>query len=219
VSPLIAFKEGWAEFIGRVVFAPTRGCARPSYDKNGPTATCDPLRKQVADLEQKVADQQQLVANLPGAGHDAAQGVLDDLEAQLATRRIALAKCQDNTTTDLPGSLGEGAWWRDNVTKALCDWYDAAPDDDERMAGAGDRFADDNIQAMWLNLERMKLDASKYGGQVTNPGLWFCDYVSYYLDVRMSEAAVGTRAHAGFEDAIRDLIFNNNIACSMTPPS
>ena len=60
--------------------------------------------------------------------------------------------------------------------------------------------------------------ASRYGGKFTNPGLWFCDYVGYYLDVRKSVAEVGAASHAEYEDKIRDLIYNNNMACSMAAP-
>ena len=114
--------------------------------------------------------------------------------------------------------MGEGASWRDNVAKALCDWYDSTVDNDPDAAGPGDHFAAEDIHSMWSNLRNMYLDADKYGGQYKNPGLWFCDYVSYYLDVRKSAAAVGATEHANYENSIRDLIYNNNIACSMPSP-
>jgi hypothetical protein len=48
--------------------------------------------------------------------------------------------------------------------------------------------------------------------------LWFCDYVAYYLDVRKSVAAVGAASHAEYDGKLRDLIYNNNIGCSMPAP-
>ena len=218
-SQQIAFKEAWAEFIPRVVFPLTRGCERPSYDFNGATANCSVINQAIAQLEQQIAGQKKLLEHLQGAGLVAATTQLRNLEAQLAAKQAELAKCQATfTTTDLPGALGEGDWWRDNVTKALCDWYDHTPDDDARMAGAGDHFASDDIYSMWFNLRGMRDDAALYGGKVSNPGLWFCDYVNYYLNVRKSAAAVGAGVHADYENSIRDLIYNNNIGCSMVAP-
>lgn len=46
------------------------------------------------------------------------------------------------------------------------------------------------------------------------PGLWFCDYVDYYLNVRKSAAEVGAES----DGKVRDLIYNNNIACSLPTP-
>lgn len=160
-SVQIAFKEAWAEFIARVVFAPTRGCDRPDFDAND------------------------------GKAEDA----------------------------NLEGPLGQGAQWRDNIVKALCDWYDSTADDDRKLAGPGDRFAAEDIHSMWSNLRSMYTAAEQYGGEYKNPGLWFCDYVRYYLDVRKSVAAVGTAEHANYESKIRDLIYNNNIGCSMQAPN
>ena len=71
---------------------------------------------------------------------------------------------------------------------------------------------------MWSNLRQMYVDADRYGGQYEKPGLWFCDYVRYYLDVRKSASAVGASVHADYEASIRDLIYNNNIGCSMGTP-
>jgi hypothetical protein len=159
-SVQIAFKEAWAEFIARVVFAPTRGCERPSFDAN----------------DGKAAD------------------------------------------ANLEGPLGEGAQWRDNVVKALCDWYDETVDDDPKLAGPGDRFAAEDIHSMWSNLRGMYTKADRYGGEFKKPGLWFCDYVRYYLEVRKSAAAVGASEHASLEKAVRDLLYNNNIACNMPAP-
>lgn len=156
-SQQIAFKEGWAEFIARVVFQPTRGCDRPGFD--------------------------------------------------------------DNANTQLNGPLGEGAQWRGNIIKALCDWYDNRDDDDPNPDGPGDHFTAEDIYSMWYNLRRMYVDADKYGGEFKNPGLWFCDYVRYYLEVRKSASAVGQSSHANYESKIRDLIYNNNIGCFMPAPS
>ena len=219
-SQQIAFKEAWAEFIPRVVFPLTRGCERPSYDINGATANCSVINQAIAQLEQQIKEQLDLITKLQGRpGEEFATGQLRNLEAQLAAKQAELAKCQATfTTTDLPGGLGEGTWWRDNITKALCDWYDHTPDDDARMAGAGDHFNSEDIYSMWSNLNRMRLDAAQYGGKVSNPGLWFCDYVNYYLNVRKSVSAVGAGVHADYENSIRDLIFNNNIGCSMATP-
>ena len=156
VSRQIAFKEAWAEYIMRVVFQPTRGCDRSSFD--------------------------------------------------------------DNTRVPLNGPLGEGAQWRGNIIKALCDWYDMRDDDDASLAGFGDYFAASDVYSMWYNLRRMYIDRNDYGGDFTDPGLWFCDYVDYYLTVRKSSAEVGAASHASYEGTIRDLIYNNNIACFLPSP-
>ena len=71
---------------------------------------------------------------------------------------------------------------------------------------------------MWANLRNMYVEADKYGGEFKKPGLWFCDYIRYYLDVRKSVAEVGAESHANYEKSIRDLIYNNNIGCSMSSP-
>jgi len=43
--------------------------------------------------------------------------------------------------------------------------------------------------------------------------------VRYYLDVRKSVAAVGATEHTDYENTVRDLIYNNNIGCSMPAPN
>ena len=219
-SRQIAFKEGWAEFVPRAVFALTRGCQLSGYDDNGAPAACSAITQAIARLEQQRLQQLDIIKYLQGAGLLAAQEQLGRIEAQIAEQEGKLDECQtSNTMTNLPGALGEGATWRDNVTKALCDWYDDRDDDDPRLAGVGDHFASEDIYSMWFNLRRMHVDAARYGGNFTNPGLWFCDYVDYYLNVRKSAAEVGAASHASYESKLRDLIYNNNIACSMTAPS
>jgi hypothetical protein len=240
-SEQMAFKEAWAEFIARVVFQPTRGCSGKGYDANGQiTIDCSAISRRVAELSSAREQQLEVVQGLEGhagAGYEAAKAQLAKLETQLATEEKNLAACRaDNTQVDyrnsttysddseedtdqnLKGPLGEGAQWRDNITKALCDWYDKTDDDDDNLAGSGDHFNAEDIYSMWYNLRNMYVDADKYGAQVKSPGLWFCDYVSYYLDVRKSPSAVGQSAHASYESSIRDLIYNNNIGCNMGAP-
>jgi len=156
VSRQIAFKEAWAEFIAKAVFAATNGCALESFDDNDRTAPAGPL--------------------------------------------------------------GEGAQWRLNIKKALCDWYDTRVDDDPALAGAGDHFAAENLYSMWFNLRNMYLHADDYGGDYSGEGLWFCDWVDYYLDVRKSSAAVGAASHADYVEEITNVIYNNNIACYLPAP-
>jgi hypothetical protein len=115
------------------------------------------------------------------------------------------------------GSLGTGTWWRLNVTKALCDWSDTTPDDDLALAGSGDTFTAD-LYSMWFNLRRMFLDVNLYGGDYSGVGLYFCDYVNYYLDVRKSTAAVGSVEHNAKVSSISNVIYNNNIACFLPAP-
>jgi hypothetical protein len=115
------------------------------------------------------------------------------------------------------GALGFGTWWRLNVTKALCDWSDTTPDDDLALAGTGDTFTAD-LYSMWFNLRRMFLDVSLYGGDYSGVGLYFCDYVSYYLNVRKSTAAVGSVEHNAKVSSISNVIYNNNIGCFLPAP-
>lgn len=135
------------------------------------------------------------------------------------TDGCARAKFDDNakSTTNIGplGALGEGASWRLNVTKSLCDWYDNRDEDDTTLAGAGDHFDASSLYSVWYNLRKMYTKASEYSGE----GLWFCDYVDYYLDVRQSSAAVGVSKHNEYVDKVTDLIYNNNIACFMPAPN
>ena len=124
----------------------------------------------------------------------------------------------DNASTPVPGALGSGASFRLNVTKALCDWYDTRNDDDSAKAGAGDHFAADDIYSMWFNLRSMYTQRAAYGGDYSGEGLWFCDYVDYYTEVRKSVSAVGAASHDEYQAKITDLIFNNNIACNRPTP-
>lgn len=121
----------------------------------------------------------------------------------------------------LPGELGEGSEWVVNVWKLLCDWYDASPaddDDDSSLAGAGDHFAEIDFYSMWFNLRNMYVRRSEYGGDYAE-GLWICDWVDYFLNVRKSASAVGQFLHDYYVDEVTDLIFNNNIGCFLpTPP-
>lgn len=136
------------------------------------------------------------------------------------TNGCGRASFDDNASkpgTDPWGPLGSGTWWRLNVTKALCDWHDDSSDDDPALAGDGDHFTAD-LYSMWFNLRRMFLDASLYGGDYAGVGLYFCDYVDYYLDVRKSVAAVGAAEHAAKVGSITDVIYNNNIACFLPAP-
>ena len=158
VSPQIAFKEAWAEFIAHAVFPLTNGCGLPAFDLN---------------------------ANKPG--------------------------------TATWGALGSGTSWRLNVTKALCDWHDENNDDDAALAGTGDHFTAD-LYSMWYNLRRMFVDRTLYGGDYSGDGLYFCDYVEYYLDVRKSVAAVGASEHNAKVSSIADVVYNNNIACFLPRP-
>ena len=48
-TPQIAFKEAWAEFIARVVFAPTRGCHLAGFDANGVKLDCNAIAKRLAE--------------------------------------------------------------------------------------------------------------------------------------------------------------------------
>lgn len=242
-TPQIAFKEAWAEFIARVVFAPTRGCHLAGFDRNGELELdCAAIAQRLADLRAARDRQIEAVEAMQGhqgPGFERAQEQLRNLESQVAAEEKRLADCRahptavdytnsatytkdkwDEVDTDqnLKGPLGEGAQWRDNIVKALCDWYDSSDDDDSNLAGNGDHFAADDIHSMWANLRNMYLEADKYGGQVKKPGLAFCDYVRYYLDVRKSASAVGAPTHADYEASIRDLIYNNNIGCSMGAP-
>ena len=218
-SQQIAFKEAWAEFIARVGFPLTRGCSLSGYDDNGALAGCSAITQALAALEEQRQGQVDLIKDFKGGSVGHLEDQLDLIEAQIAVQEDLLDECKtSNTMTNLPGALGEGAMWRDNVTKALCDWYDDRDDNDRRLAGTGDHFHGEDIYSMWFNLRRMRLDAALYGGKVTNPGLWFCDYVGYYLNVRKSAAEVGATAHASYETEIRDLIYNNNIGCSMAAP-
>ncbi len=134
------------------------------------------------------------------------------------TRGCDRSSFDDNANTPLNGPLGEGAEWRGNIIKALCYWHDSRDDDDTSLAGKGDYFAAADVYSMWYNLRKMYIDRAKYGGEFKDPGLWFCDYVDYYLDVRKSSAAVGAKSHATYENKIRDLIYNNNIGCFMDSP-
>ena len=164
------------------------------------------------------------------------QDQLELLDAQIAAQEKSLADCRthntavaysnsetydddkaEDTDQNLKVPLGEGAQWRDNIVKALCDWYDATDDDDRNLTGRGDHVAE-AIYAMWSNLRNMYVDADKYGGKFKNPALWFCDYVRYDLDVRKSASAVGQSSHADYENSIRDVIYNNNIGCFMAAP-
>lgn len=136
------------------------------------------------------------------------------------TNGCDLASFDDNANkpgTDPWGPLGAGTWWRLNVTKSLCDWYDARFDNDAALAGGGDHFTAD-LYSLWYNMRRMYVDAALYGGDYSGVGLYFCDYVSYYLDVRNSAAAVGASDHNAKVSSITDLIYNNNIACFLPAP-
>lgn len=164
----IAFKEGWANFVARAVFAATMGCDPDYFDENSETEEIDP---------------------------------------ETGRKIFPL------------GPSGDGAAYSSNVSKALCDWYDDRDDDDPSEPGTGDHFTASSLYSMWSNMRRMYVDRSAYGGKYEDPGLWFCDWVDYYLDVRKSASAVGAAEHASYEDSIRDLIYNNRIGCFMTPPS
>ena len=67
----------------------------------------------------------------------------------------------------------------------------------------------------------MYVDAARYSaGIFTNPGPRVCDYVDDgTLNVRKSAAEVGAASYASYESSLADLIYNNNIACSMMEPS
>lgn len=117
------------------------------------------------------------------------------------------------------GVVGEGTWWRLNMIKALCDWYDDRDDPPNTASGARDDFKAENIYSMWYNLRRMYVDRAKYGGEYKKPGLWFCDYVKYYLDVRKSVAEVSRERHDYYVGKVRDLLYLNNIGCYLPAPS
>jgi hypothetical protein len=120
------------------VFDDTRGCARPGFDENG-IRPCSDLTQRLAGLR---AERNRKNAELDGlSGNDAklALQTLADLDQQIATDEAKLAECRTEggytalgsageaeEGANLKGALGEGASWRDNVVKALCDWYDSS---------------------------------------------------------------------------------------------
>jgi hypothetical protein len=223
---------GLGEFVKHVVFKDSLGCQRPGYDANG-IRPCSDIAQRLSGLRAERGRTQAEFDSGSLQGNDAklALQALADLDGQIAAEEAKRAECrreggytalgsagEAEEDANLKGALGEGASWRDNVVKALCDWYDSTDDNDPDAAGPGDHFAAEDIHSMWSNLRNMYLEADKYGGQYKNPGLWFCDYVRYYLDVRKSAAAVGAKEHANYENSIRDLIDNNNIGCSMSSP-
>jgi len=219
-SRQIAFKEAWAEFSSHAVFDTTNGCARRSFDDTERTISCPAIGDKIRQLKSDRREQVEIMASLQGAGLEAATERLAQIDADIATQQETLAACQvDNRTTDLNGPLGEGAQWRGNVTHALCDWYDTRNDDDTTQPGLGDDFAENDLYAIWYNLRRMYVDADKYGGEFEEPGLWFCDYVDYYLNVRNSPAEIGHTQHDARLEKVRDLLFNNAIGCYLPPPA
>jgi hypothetical protein len=119
---------------------------------------------------------------------------------------------------DLFGPLGSGTSFRLNNWKALCDWYDSRIDDDPTLPGSGDNFAAADFYSMWYNLRRMYIDRAKYGGQYAEPGLFFCDWVNYYTEVRKSPDAVGQAEHDRLDAKVVNLIFNNGIQCFRPDP-
>ena len=187
-SRQIAFKEAWAEFIARVVFKPTVGCDRKGFDENG-ALDCAAISKRLAELDADRKKQVKVIKDFKGGSIDHLEDQLERLDAQIAAEQKKLADCRTYNVrsgkeaedgSNLKGPLGEGAEWRDNIVKALCDWYDSSPDDDDDdklLAGRGDHFAAEDIYSMWDNLRQMYVEADKYGGNYKNPGLWFCDYV------------------------------------------
>ncbi|MET1083814.1 MAG: hypothetical protein ABWY12_12325, partial [Burkholderiales bacterium] len=225
-SRQMAFKEAWPEFIARVVFQPTRGCDRKGFDENG-ELDCAAISKRLTELNANRKQQVKVIEDFKGGSLDHLKDQLERLDAQIAAEQKKLADCRTYNVrsgkeaedgSNLKGPLGEGAEWRDNIVKALCDGYDSSPDDDKLLAGHGDHWGAEDIYSMWDNLRQMYVEADKYGGNYKKPGLWFCDYVSYYLNVRKSASAVGQATHADYENSIRDLIYNNNIGCSMSAP-
>ena len=152
-SRQIAFKEAWAEFIARVVFQPTRGCDRQGFDDNG-ALDCAAISKRLAELNADRKQQAALIEDFKGGSVGHLEDELDRIDAQIAAEQKKLADCRTYNVrsgdeaeegSNLKGSLGEGAEWRDNVVKALCDWYDSTPDDDKLLAGRGDHWAAEDI--------------------------------------------------------------------------
>ena len=88
--------------------------SRPSGFKGGAGGTAGPVE---ADSTQQIAAQQKKLADCRTysvrSGDEAEEG------------------------SNLKGPLGEGAQWRDNIVKALCDWYDSSSDDDKTAGRAG----------------------------------------------------------------------------------
>ncbi|MCC6997482.1 MAG: hypothetical protein IT370_22895 [Deltaproteobacteria bacterium] len=135
-----------------------------------------------------------------------------------ATEGCGRSGFDDNASKPLTGELGMGTHFRRNVEKALCDWYDTRVDDDAALDGNGDHFNADDFYSMWVNLRHMYTRRADYGGDYENPGLYFCDWVDYYLDVRKSASAVGAASHDNYVFQITNLIYNNNIACFRPAP-
>jgi hypothetical protein len=106
----------------------------------------------------------------------------------------------------------DGKSFAGNVTKLLCDWYDAAGDDDPYMAGDGDHFVASSLYSVWQNLDAM------WDWVDSVEGLSVCDYVDYYVNGRKSAELVGEDEHERYEALIADLAFNNGLECDLPTP-
>ena len=154
------------------MFKPTLGCDRKDFDENG-SLDCAAISKRLAELDAERKKQVKVIKDFKGGSVDHLEDQLERLDAQIAAQQKKLADCRTYNVrsgkeaeegSNLKGPLGEGAEWRDNIVKALCDWYDSSPDDDKLLAGRGDHFAAEDIYSMWDNLRQMYVDAAKYGG-------------------------------------------------------
>lgn len=107
----------------------------------------------------------------------------------------------------------DGKAYPRNVTRTLCDWSDdgAHNDNDLGLPGPGDHFYA-TLYSTWYNMRQMFQTAGN------TDCLSMCDYSDYYVYNRNSVAAVGATAHANYESAIADLMFNNGMSCSLPTP-
>jgi len=100
----------------------------------------------------------------------AVENSCDEIDENTYPNQIVPIRATDHT---------QGKAYAGNVTKFLCDWYDDQNDDDPSLTGPGDKFSEKSLLAMRENLSHMYL----WSGVKT--GLNVCDYMNYYLEVRM----------------------------------
>lgn len=227
-SPQIAFKEAWAEFILKAVFADETGCSDPKFDINN---------AKTFDLLSDQNEKQKLL-------------LLGDEERSSLYKKYADSDKKPNIYGPILAPISNGKSYRYNNLKFLCDFADNTPEQlikrssknkkgngkllkgesklaspgivtplagDEAMQYPSNSQKPDSIrtsvQGMWDIMRMMYVKHLQYDGKYHNPGLNVCDWADYYVNIKNSATTVGKKSHQNIARDVDNILSLNNLDC------
>jgi hypothetical protein len=125
------------------------------------------------------------------------------------------AAAYDTMATDVcpgPEACGDGHRVIENVSHALCDWYDEVDDNNPQFCQSTDHL-DAGMYAIWAEMKGMwdvgsVSERDAYDGTAKDDGLDLCEMAEHFLDETIG-------AHTTETDNLFDVLENNGTDCGL----